>query len=81
MVSYSHLFLVINPSKKTASNEVEPPTDEMRVSMDDPDFKEWLGRTIGTITNEAIDLSGDVGDSVKNVLTAIGNGVKGKLNF
>ena len=53
----------------------------MRVSMDDPDFKEWLGTTIGTITNEAIDLSGDVGDSVKNVLTAIGNGVKGKLNF
>ena len=53
----------------------------MRVSMDDPDFKEWLGRTIGTITNEAIDLSGDAGDSVKNVLTAIGNGVKGKLTF
>lgn len=60
---------------------MEPPTDEMRVSLDDPDFKEWLGQTIGTITNQAVDLTGDVGDSVSKVLAAIGAGVKGESSF
>ena len=46
--------------------------------MDDPDFKQWLGETIGIICQETVDLSGDIGDSMKNVMSAVGNGVKGE---
>ena len=54
---------------------------EMTVSLDDEDFKEWLGKTIGVICQETVDLSGDVGDSMKNVMSAIGAGVKGKTQL
>ena len=53
----------------------------MTVSLDDEDFKQWLGKTIGVICQETVDLSGDVGDSMKNVMSAIGAGVKGKTQL
>ena len=50
----------------------------MKVSMEDPDFRKWLGTTIGVICQEAVDVTEDAGESMKKVMSAIGDGLKGK---
>merc|ERR1712131_231469 len=41
-----------------APNDFRPPTDDMRLSFEDEDFKTWLGEIIGIITNQSVELTG-----------------------
>ena len=33
-------------------------SEDMRFDLEDPDFKDWLGRTIGAITEATVDMTG-----------------------
>ena len=56
--------------------DFEPPTDDMRVSMDDEDFKTWAGETIGLICDKTVEMGGNAADSASEIFGAIADGVK-----
>merc|ERR1712131_202262 len=56
--------------------DIRPPTDDMRLSFGDEDFKTWLGETIGIITNQSVKLTGTAAEGMQKITEALLKGFR-----
>lgn len=59
--------------------DIQPPTDDMRLSFEDDDFKTWLGETIGIITNQSVELTGSAAEGMQKITEALAKGFRGMI--